>query len=528
MKILLYIISLIFGCPTVPAIAAETSYLPLQVGNTWNLAMPWSKDPMIFKVMDEKNGTSHVHWQNPWLKTAEFYFRPADQKVFLVALDMGEGLGELPADTVYFDFTVAEGKRWSNSVGSYQVITRKKSVETPSGTFSDCVHIRLQHSDGTTFDWVFAPEIGFVQFGEGGGAYSLSSFTSAQKTIAAQSQPMQAPPTQSAGASKGTRILAMDVSVPEDQNYAKSFAIAKSIGIQAVTLSFDWKDIEKSPGKFQDPSGNLATANTYYPSTKTKVAFDIRPIHTNRLAVPADLENLAFDNPKMIKRFNAMIDYVLAQMSNVDLAVLFIGSEIDLYIEKNETLWRQYIRFFEATKQHIKRNHPTLNVGVELTYNGLTNEAVREFTQQLNALGDVVGVSYYHVNPDNFIAKDPKAIGTVFRTVTSLYPGRTIYFHQFGYPSSPMLQSSEAKQREFVQEAFRAWDAYAEEIKFISFTWLTDSSNDALTFFKQYYGSSDTNFVEFLRTLGFRKHAGSGTDKEALTALQTEAKARGW
>lgn len=528
MKTVLYILCLIFVCITVPALAAETSYLPLQVGNTWILTMPWSKEPMIFKVEGEKNGIYQVHWQNPWLKTAEFYFRPEDQKINLVALDMGEGVGELPADTVYFDFTAVEGKQWSNIVGSYTLITRKKSVETPVGTFSDCVHIQLRHADGTAFDWLFAPEIGFVQFGEGVGVYSLSAFTSSQKTINAQSPQKASKPAQSAGASKGSRILAMDVSVPEDQNYAKSFAIAKSIGIQAVTLSFDWKDIEKSAGKFQDPGGNLATANSYYPSTKTKVAFDIRPIHTNRLAVPADLENLAFDNPEMIKRFNAMIDYVLAQLANVDLAVLFIGSEIDLYIERNDTIWRQYIKFFEATKQHVKRNHPTLNVGVELTYTGLTNEAAREFTQQLNALGDVVGVSYYHVNPDNFMAKDPKAIGTVFRTITSLYPGRTIYFHQFGYPSSPALQSSEAKQREFVHEAFHAWDSYAEEIKFISFTWLTDSSNDALTFFKQYYGSSDTNFVEFLRTLGFRKHGGSGTDKEALTALQTEAKARGW
>ncbi len=521
-----FIIGITF--PSLPAQASETPYLPLQVGNKWNLEMPWSKDPMVFEVIGEKNGIYHVQWKNPWLKTAEFYFRPAEQKVLLTALNMGEGIGELPTNTVYFDFTAAEGKQWSNSIGSYTVIARKKKIEAPSGTFDNCIHIRLQHSDGVAFDWVFAPEVGFVQFGDGEGAYRLSSFTSPGKTISSQQKEQRSTRTQAMGPAKGNRMLAMDVSVPEDNDYAKSFAIAKRIGVQVVTLSFDWKDIEHKPGKYRDPNGNLATANSYYPTTNTKVAFDIRPIHTNRLAVPADLEKTPFDDPEMIKRFNNMIEYVLAQLSNVDLAVLFIGSEIDLYIDKNETLWRQYIKFFEATKKHVKQKYPGLKVGVELTYGGLTNSATQELTKQLNSQGDIVGVSYYHVNPDTFIVKDPKLIHSVFGTVASLYPGRIIYFHQFGYPSSQALKSSEAKQREFVREAFRAWDAYADQVQLISFTWLTDSSSDALAYFQQYYGSSDNNFVEFLRTLGFRKHDGSGTDKEALEALQIEAKARGW
>ena len=524
---LLYVVNLVFGL-TVPTFAAEVTYLPLQVGNQWNLVMPWSKEPMVFEVMGEKKGAYQVHWQNPWLKTAEFYFRPAGKIVFLTALDMGEGIGRLPADTVYFNFAAEEGGQWSNSIGSYTVIARKKKIETVAGTFDNCVHIRLQDSDGTAFDWVLAPEVGFVQFGDGEGAYSLSSFTSPAKTAKAQQRGEKSRKAQSTVPAKGGRMLAMDVSIPEDNDYAKSFAIAKRIGVEAVTLSFDWKDIEKEPGKYQDPDGNLATANSYYPSMNTKVGFDIRPIHTNRLAVPADLEKTPFDDRVMIKRFNAMIDYVLARLSNVDLVVLFIGSEIDLYVENNETLWRQYTKFFEAAKEHVRQKYPTLKIGVELTYGGLTNETTQEFAKKLNAHTDIVGVSYYHVNPEDFVAKEPKSIHTIFHNITALYPGRTIYFYQFGYPSSQALKSSEAKQREFVQEAFLAWDAYADQVQFIAFTWLTDTSNEALEYFQRYYGSTDNNFVEFLRTLGFRKHAGPGTDKEALTALQTEAKARGW
>jgi hypothetical protein len=327
---------------------------------------------------------------------------------------------------------------------------------------------------------------------------------------------------------KGDRILAMDVTMAEDEDYEKAFTLAKGAGVQAVTLSFDWKDIEVGPRKYQDPGSNLATANFYYPAKNVKVALDIRPIHTNRLAVPADLGETPFDDATMIERFNQMIDYMLSQLPDLQLAALYIGSEIDLYIGANETLWRQYKTFYEATRQHVKKKHPNLNVGVETTFWGLTGSATRDAIQRLNEQSDIIGVSYYHVDSETFFVKDPQEIQSVFRDTIALYPGRPIYFHQFGFPSSVALNSSEAKQQEFVRESFKAWDTYAEQIQFISFTWLTDSSQEALEFFKRYYGVADKNFVEFLRTLGFRTHSNAGVDKEALGALQAEAKARGW
>ena len=507
--------------------AADVNYLPLSVGNRWQLDMPWDKNPMVFEVVGQVNDSYRVRWQNPWIKNVEFYFRPVGQQVLLTALDMGQGVGPLTSPTVYFDFGSPEGTRWSNSIGTFMIVSRQARVTTPAGNFDNCIHIRIQHPDKVVFDWLLAPQAGFVQFGQAPGAYALASFTRAD-SVAGSSAALEDVESKPSAGLRGSRILAMDVNMAEDNDFEKAFAIAKSVGIQAVTLSFDWKDIEVGPKKYRDPGSNLAIANAYYSAKRIQVALDIRPIHTNRLAVPADLEKKSFDDAAMIARFNQMIDYVLSQLPKLQLAALYIGSEIDIYIAGNATLWRQYSAFYEATRQHVKNKYPHLNVGVETTFWGLTGSATRDPIKKLNERSDIIGVSYYHMDPTTSSAKDPKEIHSVFRAIATLYPGRPIYFHQFGCPSSAALNSSEAKQQEFVRESFKAWDTYAQDIRFISFSWLTDSSPQALEFFQQYYGVKEKKFVEFLRTLGLRTYSGSGTDKEALRALREEVHARGW
>lgn len=57
-------------------------------------------------------------------------------------------------------------------------------------------------------------------------------------------------------------------------------------------------------------------------------------------------------------------------------------------------------------------------------------------------------------------------------------------------------------------------------------SWLHDVSAETLQTFEQFYGISDPNFLAFLGTLGVRPR--QGVDKPAFTAIQEEAKRRGW
>lgn len=321
---------------------------------------------------------------------------------------------------------------------------------------------------------------------------------------------------------RGDRILGIDVSMAADNNYDKAFATAKNTGMQEIGLYFNWDDIETAPGVYDNPYFQMA--NTFYPSTGTKVDLTITPIHTNQLVVPDDLMSTSFDDPVMIERFTGMLDWVFHQIPDLDVSSVVIGSEFDVYFGTDITQWEGYQVFYREVAAYIKDYYPDTKVAAEATFGGLTGNT-KEYAKALNEYSDIIGVSYYPLESD-FTVKDPSVVYSDFDTLTTIYKGRTIYFYQLGYPSSPSLKSSEAQQKQFVQEVFRAWDAHASQIKMIDFTWLHDMSPEAVENFKKFYGIESNNFAEFLATLGLRTYDGS--DKEAFKALHTEAKARGW
>jgi hypothetical protein len=321
---------------------------------------------------------------------------------------------------------------------------------------------------------------------------------------------------------RGSRILGIDVSMAADNNYDKAFATAKNAGMQEIGLYFNWDDIETSPGVYNNPYFQMA--NTFYPPTGTMVDLTITPIHTNQLVVPGDLGSTSFDDPVMIERFTDMLDWVFSEIPDLEVSSVVIGSEFDVYFGTDKNQWEKYQVFYREVTAYVKEHYPDTKVAAEATFDGLTGHT-KEYTKALNEYSDIIGVSYYPLKSD-FTVKDPSVVYSDFDTLTTMYKGRTIYFYQLGYPSSPVLKSSEAKQKQFIQEVFRAWDAHASQIKMIDFTWLHDMSPQTVESFKEFYGIGSNNFAEFLATLGLRTY--DGNEKEAFKALHTEAKARGW
>jgi hypothetical protein len=123
------------------------------------------------------------------------------------------------------------------------------------------------------------------------------------------------------------------------------------------------------------------------------------------------------------------------------------------------------------------------------------------------------------------VALTVRPVSTTYRAA---YPGRPIHFNQLGYPSSSTNGSSQTKQREFVAQAFAAWDAHADQVPVINFTWQTDLSQAAVDAFQDLYGLHEPALAEFLRTLGLRTFPAAGADKPAWTELQHQAAIRGW
>lgn len=316
----------------------------------------------------------------------------------------------------------------------------------------------------------------------------------------------------------GDRLLGIDITPAEDDDYDKAVVLAKSAGAEVASLSVFWDDIETSPGVFEPDPNWLEIANLYYPAQSLKVALVISVIDTNQKRLPADLQDEAFDDPEVIARFEKLLDYIFTQIPDLDLVSLSIGNEVDIYLGSNVRVWEQYETFYIAAIEHAHQLRPNLLVGTKGTLPGLTGD-LRDHLESLNRQSDVILVTYYPLEND-FTVKDPTVVKEDFQAITNQYPDKLIYFDELGYPSGAKCNSSEAKQAEFVRRVFAAWDVHLDQIGLVIFTWLTDVPPDSVREMENYYGLSDKAFLEYLGTLGLRNY--SGTDKQAFTALKIE------
>jgi hypothetical protein len=321
-------------------------------------------------------------------------------------------------------------------------------------------------------------------------------------------------------------IIGVDVSTfPQNSSfdYDSCFALGVNLGMGSVGIFQNWTAIETAPLTYNLTV--LDIANYYYPAHNMPVDLTITPIHTNNLEVPSDLTTTTFDNPVFIDRFKTLLDTVKRHIPNIALSSLIIGSEHDVYLGTNASLWKQYTYFYNSVSTYAKSLWPGLKVSTELTFKGITTQ--NNLAQALNTNSDYIGVSYYPLNND-FSVKPVTTIPIDFATLVGLYPSKQLCFYQYGYPSSATCNSSEVQQAQFIAQTFTTWDNYATHVKMIDFTWLHDLDTTLVNYYGKYYGLTDIKFLEYLHTLGLRTWNQNGTDKAAYKELLCQAKQRGY
>lgn len=321
---------------------------------------------------------------------------------------------------------------------------------------------------------------------------------------------------------KGDRQLSIDITIASDGDFEKAFQMAKEIGIECIGLFQNWDMLEPSPHNYDGQW--LQIADAYYPAQDVALDLTIAVIHTNQSTAPEDIRSKPLNDPEVIGRFKALLDFVFSQMPNTDFASLVIASEHDIYMGTDDAKWDEFAAFYEEIVAYTHSQKPGLAVATEFTFGGLIGP-MHEKAQAINTFSDLIGVSYYPM-ADNGNVKDPATVGSDFDTLVALYPEKPIAVYQIGYPSSQYLESSEERQALFIFEMFRAWDRHASRIQMMALTWMHDISPQAVEDFTQFYGLDGKKFTEFLGTLGLRTY--DGLDKPAYQRLIVEAKARGW
>ena len=233
---------------------------------------------------------------------------------------------------------------------------------------------------------------------------------------------------------KGSHLMEIDITEGADRNYDQALQMARAAGSETVSLSLAWDDIETAPGVYRPDSNWLEIANLYCPSQGLPVSLVISTIDTGIDRHPPDLRLRSYDDPIIIARFNALLEYVFAQIPDLELTSMAIGNEIDAGLGSNAALWRQYTTFFEATARHARSLRPGLRVGSKAMFQGAVGGA-SEYLLALNQHSDLVMVTYYPLDY-RFQVQHPSQVASDLDELVSLYPGRPIFLAEAGYHSS--------------------------------------------------------------------------------------------
>jgi hypothetical protein len=329
-------------------------------------------------------------------------------------------------------------------------------------------------------------------------------------------------PTPSPVVPRGDRVLSIDVTLPESDDFDAAIHLARSVGMQETPFSFNWDELEKRPGVYE--AGLLPVLRAYSIATSLPIHLTLSPIDTNNLRLPKDLREKKFDDPLLAQRYRALLRFVLGQLGGVRLRGLSIGNEVDAYLGQDAARWREYRSFVASTAPEARARG--LQVGVKAGMGGLLTDAADELSA-LNQLTDIVLVTYYPIGP-TFEVRDPAEVPRDIDALVARYPGKRIALLEAGYPSSPLLGSSNERERQFIVRLFEAWDSHAAQIQTISFFCLTDFPPAVVEELKGYYGLNDDRFGAYLGTLGLRTFPGTGADKEAFGEVRRQAALRGW
>lgn len=347
-------------------------------------------------------------------------------------------------------------------------------------------------------------------------------------------------PNGNAAAAKGLREIGIDIlDTTPSSSFNNNIALAKAAGSSFMILGLGWNQIESSTpsdcasaGTYVDPGNALATFNSLLPASGMKLSLSILPVSTNLNLMPSNLTNADFDDPLVICRFQKMLTFVFSKIPNIELVSLQFGNEIDAYPAATQlSFWSQYWGLFTQASLSAKSLRPGVKTSIVSTLHGSTGQSSNPLAQgglqQIYNSADVVVVTYYPLNP-NFTVKSPDIVVSEVGALVSHYPSKPIYFNEIGYQSGSTYDaSSEALQKEFIINVFKAWDKYPNQILKMSFLRLNDVSPSAAQSTANTYGLPGNNqFIEYIQTLGLRTY--DGHDKQAYIQLKIEAASRGW
>jgi hypothetical protein len=497
------------GCRPAPrASFRDVNYLPLDQGRRWVLRSPRSSKPIVLEVLSANAGDVRLRFDNPWI-SYDLRLISRDGRIYITALTTNGQTADLPPGTLYWDLAAQEKHAWSSPIGQYRVVSRHKKVRATGREFEDCLEIEETNQQGNQLYWTFAPDAGFVQFGEGKDAFVLDGTATRESA------------TQGASPRAGNIRIGLDANPFANESYGSQsvqarFRQARDAGVNLIYISPKWNEIETGREKYKLDDVEYRIGEAV--QENLPAILHIRVIDTNQRAMPADLMGQPFDAEETGARLDLLLDAILPRLEG-RVKYFLVGNEIDAYFKQHSGEVRAFAKLVARATAHIRARVPDAQIGVSTTLDGIDDAGqLRPILDQTTFFA----LTYYPISPD-FVVRDPSTVDTDFPRILAAAGSKKIFLQEVGCPTSAANGSSEEKQAEFFSRVLDRVASDSGRFIGVNFTFMSDFSDSLVKNFSAYYRMPGADrFASFLKTLGM--FDGQGRPKKAWAVFESKVR----
>ena len=300
-------------------------------------------------------------------------------------------------------------------------------------------------------------------------------------------------------------------SAPGLSGFTDAMELITSNGMNVFGVANDWKDLEPSAGKFnlQGPLKNPLTLLVPRYSQLEGVLFVLKMIDSNRRTMPADIQDRHFDDPTVLRRFDALIDVITTEPSSRRITHLLLGNEVDGYLSQHPQEIQAFATFYQRAVDRIHRKMPGAKVSTIISFEGLDHP---NLFNRLRPIGDFITYTYYPITQQS--ASTPwqmRPVSDIEADVDHMARragSKPFAFTEIGYSASPLNGSSEAQQAAFVREMFRVLDPYRRKgrLAFLLYHALYDYPPGDCVPYAGVQGIHPETICGFIENLGLRRY----------------------
>ena len=246
-----------------------------------------------------------------------------------------------------------------------------------------------------------------------------------------------------------TPALGVAVNLQPNATAAERQAAIEAVrrtGASFFAMTLSWSAAEPSPRQYR--FDELARTARVMRQSGATLHLDIPLVTESARDVPADLEEVAFDDPKLSLRLGHLLDRLMPTL--LDFDTLSLGDGADSYFASRPDELRAYRRLFDGAVQFLEKRAPHLLVGV--TTSAPNESPAPTVAAALHARSPLLLYAYAPFERGRrFIQREPAALEKDWSRLIESSGGRPIAFPVVSYSSAEANGSNEARQAEFVR-----------------------------------------------------------------------------